>query len=84
MKYIKRMLIKYTCNSDTDVLVGGEFFSDGGEVHGLLDDFPVSGYSFVVYGREKGPGILMALQLSQEHAEGNKQQKKLSLLPWKI
>lgn len=68
------------CISNTNILVVGEFFSDGGEVHGLLDDFPVSRYSFVVDRCEKGPGILMGLQLSQQHSGGNKQQSKLSFL----
>lgn len=67
------------CNSNKNLLVVSEFFSDGGEVHGLLDDFPVSRYSFVVDWCEKGPGILMGLQLGQQHSGGNK--TKLSLRP---
>lgn len=58
------------CNaSEINILVVGELFSDGGEVHGLLDDLPVSGDSFVVDRCEEGPSILMGLQLSQQHTE---------------
>lgn len=47
------------------ILVVGELFSDSGEVHGLLDDLPVSRDGFVVDWCKERPGILMGLQLSQ-------------------
>lgn len=31
------------------ILIIGKFFPNGGEVHGLLDDFPVPGYSLGVH-----------------------------------
>lgn len=53
-------------------LAAYELLSDGGEVHGLLDDLPVARDPLGVDGVEEGPGILVALQLSQEHpAEDN-------------
>lgn len=69
------------CISNTNILVVGEFFSDGGEVHGLLDDFLVSRHSFVVDRVEEGPRVLMGLQLSQQHSGGNK--TKLNLFHYK-
>ena len=56
--------------SNTNVLVVGEFFSDGGEVHGPLDDLLVPRYGFVVDWSEKGPRVLMSLQLSQQNSGG--------------
>ena len=56
----------------TRILVVGELFSDGGEVHGLFDDLPVSRDGFLVDGREEGPGVLMGLQLRQQHSGENK------------
>lgn len=50
------------------VLVVAELFSDGGEVHGLLDDLPVAWDSFVVDRCEEGPSVLMGLQLGQQHS----------------
>lgn len=58
--------------TEAHILVVGELFSDGGEVHGLLDDLPVSRDGFLVDGREKGPSVLMGLQLSQKHSGENK------------
>lgn len=52
------------CNRHS--LAADELLTDGGEVHGLFDDFPVSGDGLEVDGREEGPGVLMALQFSQE------------------
>lgn len=49
-----------------DVLVVAELVSDGGQVHGPLDDLPVSGHGSVVDGREEGPGVLVGLQLGQQ------------------
>ena len=57
------------------IQVVGELLLDGGEVHGFLDDFSVTGDGFVVHRRQKGPRILMGLQLSQQQsggANGNK------------
>lgn len=55
------------------VLVVRELFSDSGEVHWLLDDLPVPRYSFVVDWCKERPGILMGLQLGQQHSGGNNQ-----------
>lgn len=52
----------------TNILVVGKLLSDGGEVHGLLNDLPVSWDSFVVDRCEEGPSVLMSLQLSQQHS----------------
>lgn len=58
------MQIKYIyCDN---LLVVGEFFSDGGEVHGLLDDLPVSWDRFMVDWFEEGPSMWMGLKLRQQ------------------
>lgn len=49
---------------EEDVQVVVELPLDGREVHGPLDDFPVSEDDFVVDWCEKRPGIFVSLQLS--------------------
>ncbi len=74
------ILKKQHCDSNTNILVVGELFSDGGEVHGLLDDLPVSRDGFVVDRCEEGPSVLVGLQLSQQHSGENKWQTKAIVL----
>jgi len=52
---------------DVDLLGCGEFFSDGGEVHGPLDDLPVAGDALLIDWRQEGPSVLLGLQLTQQH-----------------
>lgn len=41
------------------ILAADEFFTNGGEVHGLFNDFFVPGDRFEVHGSEERPGVLM-------------------------
>lgn len=56
----------------TRLLVVAKLFSDGGEVHGLFNDLPVSRDDFLVDWREEGPRVPLALQLVQQHSGENK------------
>ena len=60
----------YECMSNTNVLVVGEFFPDRREVHGLLNNPLVPGCGFEVDRVEKGPRVLMILQLSLQNSGG--------------
>lgn len=77
--FMENLLLHLT-GKKNNILVVGELFSDGGEVHGFLDDLPVSRYGFVVDWCKEGPGILMGLQLSQQHSGGNNRKTNLSSL----
>lgn len=50
-----------------------EFFLNSKEVHWFLDDFSVSRDRLALNWAQKGPCILMGLQLSQQHSERKKQ-----------
>lgn len=64
------MKTKTTVNTvrKTNILIVGELLSDGGEVHGLLNDLPVSRHSFEVDWGEEGPRVLVGFEFVQQHS----------------
>lgn len=68
MEYMTWKQTHIYLKTNKHILVVGELLSDGGEVHGLLDNLPVSRDGFLVDRREERPSVLMGLQLSQQHS----------------
>lgn len=73
IQWITKICHHYDGGCNGDSLAADELFADGGEVHGLFDDLAVSGDWFEVDGCEEGPGVLMALQFSQENPSQEEQ-----------
>lgn len=51
-----------------NILIVGEFVSDGREVHRLLNNLLVSRHNFVVNWGQEGPSVSVSFQLIQHHS----------------